>query len=144
MPWDEYRRDRLRAGMSYPVGRDLVELALREAGAAVGSLAFVVPTAGHPRAGEPQNIIEIFWYGRARARRLANASLPPADALLMRVWAVNSTHRHDVADLLRDALPAACRWIAAALARDPAGAWSTADHELTVRYANAAVTIHES
>jgi hypothetical protein len=144
LPWAEYSKDRLRSGVSYPVTRSVVERALREADAAVGSLAFIVPTPGHPRVGEGLNIVEVFWFGRARVRQLVNGSLPPADALFMRVWAVDSARRQDIANLLETALPEACRWIAGALAREPGSVWSAANHELIVRYQDSAVEIHEN
>jgi hypothetical protein len=95
LPWDEYRRSRLRSGMSYPVGRNLIERSLREAGVTIGSLDFAVPAAGPAVSPEDQDVIEVFWFGKSRSRQLANASLAPADALFMRVWAVHSTCRHE-------------------------------------------------
>ncbi|MEV0897330.1 hypothetical protein [Actinoplanes sp. NPDC049802] len=142
-PWNDYRRSRLRSGMSYPVGRDLIERSLRETGIAIGSLDFAVPTAGHPVSPEDQDVIEVSWFGRSRSRRLANASLMPADALFMRVWAVPSDCRREVSTLLVGALPTVCQWLAAASARDPGSVWSTSNHELTVRYRNHALAIQD-
>ncbi|MEU4218546.1 hypothetical protein [Actinoplanes sp. NPDC026623] len=139
LPWAEYGRDRLRSGMSYPVGRGLIERSLREAGVTIGSLAF----AGHPVSPGNQDIIEVYWFGRSRSRRLANASLAPADALFLRVWAVHRARRHEISVLLADALPIACRWMAPALAREPDSVWSAQNHELIVRYANHAIAAHE-
>jgi hypothetical protein len=143
LPWAEYRRGRLRPGMSYPVGRGLIERSLRDAGVTVGSLDFAVPVAGHPVSPGNQDIIEVHWFGRSRSRRLANASLAPADALFLRVWAVHCARRHEVSVLLADALPIACRWMAAALAREPDSVWSAQNHELIVRYGNHAIATHE-
>ncbi|GAB3835865.1 hypothetical protein ACFPIJ_40980 [Dactylosporangium cerinum] len=39
-PWDSYRRDALRSGLSYPVGRPLVEASLRAAGVHLLALGF--------------------------------------------------------------------------------------------------------
>jgi hypothetical protein len=143
LPWDEYRRSRLRSGMSYPVGRNLIERSLREAGVTIGSLDFAVPAAGHPVSPEDQDIIEVFWFGKSRSRLLANASLAPADALFMRVWAVHSTCRHEVSALLADALPTMCQWMAAALAREPGSVWSASNHELIMRYRSHAIVFDE-
>jgi hypothetical protein len=142
-PWDEYHKGHLRSGMSYPVGRDLIERSLGEADVRIGSLAFVVPAAGHPVSPDDQDVIEVFWFGKSRSRQLANASLVPADALFMRVWAVHSTRRHEVSALLADALPAVCQWIAAALAREPDSVWSASNRELVVRFRHHAIAVQE-
>jgi len=142
-PWDDYHKSPLRSGISYPVGRDLIERSLCEAGVRIGSLAFAVPAAGHPVSPDDQDVIEVFWFGKSRSRQLANASLVPADALFMRVWAVHSTRRHEVSALLADALPAVCQWMAAALAREPGSVWSASNRQLVVRFRHHAIDIQE-
>ncbi|MBU2669179.1 hypothetical protein KOI35_37270 [Actinoplanes bogorensis] len=141
-PWDEYSRDRPRPGMSYPIGRDRLERALHETGAAVRSLSYVSSEPVHPLPPE-HDLIQVFWFGRSRGRRLANATLPPVDALWMRVWAVPSERRREIAEALPDVLPTVGEWIAAALRRDPGTVWSTADHRLTVRHGPGGLRVDE-
>lgn len=143
LPWNDYRKGPLRSGMSYPVRRNLIERSLREAGVTIEGLEFCGGTNDHPASTEDQDVIQIFWFGKYRSRELANGSLEPSDALFMRVQAVDSASRHEVSVLLGEALPTVCRWIAAALAREPASVWSASDHELIVRYSNHAIAIHE-
>ncbi|GAA0577320.1 hypothetical protein GCM10010172_72550 [Paractinoplanes ferrugineus] len=109
LPWENYDRDRLRSGRSYPVGRDFVERCLRETGAVVGSLSFVGGTADPQHTAERFGLLDLFWFSDVPGRIAFNRARSPASHLFMRVWAVPSGQRRQAAQLLADGLPTACR-----------------------------------
>ena len=129
-PWEEYSRDRLRAGMAYPVGRDFVEGCLRDAGAVIGSLSFVGGTADPRQAPERRLLIDLYWFGDAQSGYLTNPYRTRASYLFLRLWAVPSVQRREMGQLLGEGLPLACRWAAAAMSRGTA--WSASQHVLTL------------
>jgi len=143
LPWGRYDKDRLRSGLSYAIGRDLIERSLREAGAVVGSLVFAVPVNGYPILAVEQKIVEVFWFSTLKNRYWATAPETPGGNLMMRVWAVDSARRHEISGPLADAVPEVCRWIANASARGTNTVWSAMRHELTVRYSNHRIHLSE-
>jgi hypothetical protein len=142
-PWEDYSRDRLRSGMSYPVGRDFVERCLRNASAVIGSLSFAGGTADPRDTPEPNPLLHVIWFSDVPRRIATNPPRSRASFLFMRLWAVPSAQRKDVARLLVDGLPIACRWAAAAMNRAGTG-WSAAEHVLTLWHANQTLKIEET
>jgi hypothetical protein len=142
-PWEDYSRGRLRSGMSYPVGRDFVERCLRDAAAVVGSLNFVGGTTDPRDAPERNPVLEVYWFSDVPRRFAPNPTRSRASFLFMRLWAVPSVQRRDVAQLLVEGLPSACRWAATAMTRAGTG-WSASEHVLTLWHANQALEIEET
>jgi hypothetical protein len=142
-PWEDYSRDRLRSGLSYPVGRDFVERCLRDAAVVVGSLNFVGGTADPPATMERHLLLDVFWFSDVPRRIETKPARTVASFLFMRLWAVPSVHRRPMARLLLAGLPLACRWAAAATSRAGTG-WAASEHVLTLRHANQALEIEET
>lgn len=115
--------------MSYPVGRDFIERELNESGAVLGSLSLFVPANGWYDSPEGQGIVEVFWFSA------------PADSLYMRIWAVQSARRREIAGLLTNALPTAGRWAAAALTWGYG--WSATGHRLILRFTSSALKVEK-
>jgi len=129
--------------MSYPVGRDLVERCLRDAAVVVGSLNFVVGTAD-PRVTPVRNcVFEVYWFSDVHRRFATSPARTRAGFLFMRLWAVPSVRRRDIAQLLVDGLPIACRWAAAAMSSAGTG-WSASEHVLTLWHAKQVLEIEET
>lgn len=131
LPWDDYERGRLRPGWCYPVGRDLVEGCLRDAGALVGALRFCTPDYAARPVPEAALVVSVLWFSDAQSGYLSNRDRSVASHLFMRVWAVPSGDRRFVRELLVEGLPEACRWAAAAPARG--GAWTASGHAFSLR-----------
>ncbi len=138
VPWEEYRRDRPRPGMSYPVGRDLVERTLRETGAMIGTLELLVPV--YVRHSEPADplAVTVDWFSDARSHRTRSE----ASHLLLRVWAIPAEQRHHLRTLASDAVARACRW--AAETRNRGTAWTASSHTLVLRYHQDELTTEET
>lgn len=142
LPWEEYRRNRPRHGMSFPIGRDLIEQALRDANAIIGTLELVVPDyGGHPAPADPL-AVTVDWFSDAQSGYLSNRNRSEASHLLMRVWAVPADHRHQLRIPASDGVALACRW--AAEARERGTAWSASNHSLMLRYQHDLLTWEES
>ena len=142
LPWEEYRRDRPRPGMSFPMGRQLVEQALRDANAVIGTLELLVPDyVGRPAAGDLL-AVTVDWFSDAQSGYVASRNRSEASHLLMRVWAVPADQRHQLRDAASHGVALACRW--AAGARERGTAWSASNHSLVLRYRRDTLTAEEN
>lgn len=139
-PWEDYSRDRLRSGTSYPAGRDFVERCLRDAAVVIGSLSFV-GGASDPRSFSPERrcLVDLFWFGDVRSTYPRRSR---AGRLFLRLWAVPSIHRREASRLLVDGLPFACQWAAAATERGYG--WSTSQHVLTLWHVSRGLEVEET
>jgi len=131
-PWSDYSRAPLLRGLTYAVGRDVIQGELRRAGATIGSLSFGPPP---PRPFDDDGgalVFDVYWVGDARPSRLdIYRGAPPIDRLLMRWHAVPSQVRAAVADeLVQHWLPFACAWAADAPHRG--NVWAATDHRWMV------------
>ena len=131
-PWSDYSRARLPRGLTYAVGRDVIQDELRRAGATIGSLSFGPPP---PRPFDDDGgalIFDVYWVGDARPSRLdVYRGAPPTDRLLMRWSGVPSSVRAAIADeLAQHWLPIACAWAAEAPHRG--NTWAATDHRWMV------------
>jgi hypothetical protein len=129
-PWQEYRRARLPGGWTYLIGREVIEQALRDAGASIRSL-----TLGRPdrlARADVLSIFDVYWYGDARS-----GSFGPRDErrvlLLMRWTAVPGDVARRIAEEVRQVwLPRGSTWAAEAPKRG--NAWSAAEHRWLLVY----------
>ncbi|MEV4346733.1 hypothetical protein AB0J83_19930 [Actinoplanes sp. NPDC049596] len=117
-PWDSYDRGKLRAGWSYPVGRTIVEEAVRSARVHLLSLDFSVP-AGGTEAG-------LLLVRAARYRDLGNTyylarGTPGNSRCVLHIYAVPSEVRAEARAMLTTGggLERACKWLAATDSADP-------------------------
>ena len=127
--------------MSFPIGRDLVERALRDANTVVGTLELVIPDYRGP---VPADLLAVTvdWFSDAQSGYRSNRNRSDASHLLMRVWAVPADQRQQLRVPASDAVALACRW--AAEARKRGTAWSASNHLLVLRYQQDTLTREES
>lgn len=123
-PWGEYRRARLPAGLTYVVGREVIEAGLVRAGARVRSLSLGRPDL--PLRAGASTVFDMYFYGDARPHSFP-AGTPRADLLLMR-WtalpvAVATEVRQQVAQVWLDQ---GCAWAGCALVAG--NTWAAAEH----------------
>ena len=128
--------------MSFPVGRDLVEHALRDANAVVGALELLIPDYGGWPASADLLAVTVDWFSDAQSGYLSHRNRSEASHLLMRVWAVPTDQRQQLQAPATDAVALACRW--AAEARKRGTAWSASSHTLVLRYQQDTLTREES
>jgi hypothetical protein len=142
LPWDEYSKDRVAPGWTYPLGRNRIEQALRAAGARVGSLSLGGPDLP-PRPG-PFAVFDVFWLGDAQAGYFGGLYPRGGSALLLMRWtAVPTDQRLAVASQLEAGwLDRGCEWAARALVRG--NAWSASQHRFLVTTENTNLTLTES
>ena len=137
---DAYRKAQLPGGWAYPIGRDRIARALREAGATVGSLSLGRPDLP-PRPGR-QPVFDLLWLGDAQAGYVGPIKLGRS-RLLMRWTAVPVEHRIQIARQLEDTvLEQGCRWAAASLSRG--NAWSASEHRFLVSHVDGRLQLSES
>ena len=140
LPWDDYRKAQLPGGWAYPLGRDRIARALREAGATVGSLSLGRPDL--PPRSEPQKVFDLHWLGDAQAGYFGPIK-PGRGRLLMRWTAVPIEHRIQIARQLEDGiLEQGCRWAAASLSRG--NAWSASEHRFLVSQVDGRLQLFET
>jgi len=127
-PWKHYDRNRLRPGMSYPVGATEIEQAFRDADATLDHMRMLLPQGdGVFRGG-----LILLWAdwsgdypgsGPARAANLPRASLD--------VRAVPSELRQTARHLIVDSgLERAAKWFRSAA--DSGNSWRASRHTLTL------------
>lgn len=129
-PWLDYRKDSLPGGLTYLVGRDRIEVALRQAGATLGWLSLARPDAWSGSA-----VASVHWAGDGGSRYFGMADRTLQSRLSMSWHAVPS----EVADGLRAEvtdrwLPEACAWAAAAPGMG--NVWQATDHAWTLWFAS--------
>ena len=127
--------------MAFPVGRGLVDAALRDAGGEVGTLDFAGGTNEPQNAPDGQQIVTVLWFSDAQSRCISNPPSTPADSLFMTLWAVPSPYRREIAELLVVSLPIICRW--AALAPTRGASWTASGHSIAVRYRSHRLDLEE-
>jgi len=138
-PWELYRRDRLPRGWSYVLGRDEIEVALREAGARVRTLSLGRPDL--PATTKAQTVFDVYFYGDA-APGSFSAVVPRSRLLLMRWTALPSDQASAVAEEVRGVwLPRGCAWAAAAVERE--NTWAAQEHRWRVTLEGAALRLVE-
>jgi hypothetical protein len=137
--WESYEKDRLPPGWSYPLGRDRIAEALRDAGAVLGSLRLWGP--GRPPHAQPYSVCRVMWAGDSQADYFG--LVPVGRSRLHMSWdAVPGEHRKAVADLLEGGtLRQVCEWATRALNRG--NVWSATRHELVVTYADGRLHVSE-
>ena len=123
-PWKEYRRDRLSRGWTYVFSRDVVESALREAGAQLRSLSLGRPDL--PPRSEALSVFDVYFYGDSRPGSFS-ARTPRAELLQMRWTAVPVQLAPAISEEVRQVwLPRGCAWAAAAL--NHGNTWAAGEH----------------
>ncbi len=139
LPWDEYSKDRLPRGWSYPLGRDSIAEALRRAEATVGSLSL-----GRPRLPPDEGPWRVFDVLCFRDGAGYFGRRPEGRSRLHMSWtAVPSEYRIEIAHQLEDSvLRRGCQWAASALARG--NVWSASEHEFLVTHVDGQVEISET
>ncbi len=128
--------------MSFPVGRGLVEQALRDADTVVGTLELVIADYGGRPARADLLAVTVDWFSDAQSGYVSHRKRSEASHLLMRVWAVPAEQRQQLRILAPDAVALACRW--AAEARERGTAWSASNHSLLLRYQQHTLTVEET
>ncbi|WP_412540063.1 hypothetical protein R8Z50_30235 [Longispora sp. K20-0274] len=132
-PWETYFRDKVRRGFAYPVGRSVIEDALRAADVQIESLSLWCPD--HARWAEWSTLITATWSPRSSLRRAGSR---------LTVKAVPSQHRATVAEHLNGGvLRTACEWLADATG-DPDSAWAGSRHQWQARLLGGAVLVDET
>lgn len=141
LPWGDYRKGRLTDGWAYPLGRDQIEAALREAGAVVNSLSLGLPDL--PIRPGFRAIFDVMWVSDARAGYFLGHSKPDGPSLLMRWTAVPAHHRVSIAQALTEGVLAqGCRW--AAEAPTKGNAWTSSEHRFLVTHEDGVVHVSQS
>jgi hypothetical protein len=139
-PWGDYGKRRLADGWAYPLGRDRVEVALREAGAVLSSLSFGLPDL--PLRPGVRAVFDVVWLSDARAGYFRGRSKPDAPSLLMRWTAVPTHYRASIAQQLTDdVLAQGCRW--AAEAPTKGNAWTSSQHQFLVTHSDGVVDVSQ-
>ena len=129
-PWQEYRRAELPGGWTYLLGREVIEQALRDAGASIRSLALGRPD--QLARAHVSSIFDVYWYGDARAGSFGPRD-EGRDLLLMRWTAVPSDVAPRIAEEVRRVwLPRGSAWAAEAPRRG--NARSAAEHRWLLVY----------
>jgi hypothetical protein len=137
-PWASLYRADLKSGFAYPVRTAEVADALRAAGAEIGSLSLIVdrgPDRHGP--GRPAGLLLAFadWQERL--------DLPfqegPGGLAVYGVPTARRAEIHDI--LLREALPAAARWLADAAKRGEV--WREMRHERWISLSDAGLLIED-
>jgi hypothetical protein len=141
-PWGHYERNRTWTGWSYPIGRTLVEAALRKAGVRLLSLTFRQP--GH---GGDSTVIALLRAGRYAdigATYHLTRGMPARPRTTLALSAVPSSLRPRAAEALTTggALDGACSWLARAEQADPT--WFDTSHDWTAYLDNGALGVVES
>jgi len=138
-PWDEYRKAKLPEGWTYPLGQEGIAEALKDVGAAVGSLSLGRPDL--PPMSQPLTVFDVMWLGDAAPGYFGPAS-SGRSRLLMRWTAVPAADRSEVVRQLDGGiLRRGCEWAAAALKRG--NVWSATGHRFWVTYVDGQVRVSE-
>lgn len=139
--WTFYEKDRLPRGWSYPLGRDRIAGALREAGATVNRLRLVGP--GRSSQDDDRTaVLRLLWVGDGQAR-YHGGNFTGASRLHMDVDAVPGHRRRDIAEQLEAGIvQRACRWAAEALTRG--NVWAATTHEFVVAYEEGRLHVTET
>ena len=139
-PWREYRRDRLPRDWTYVLGRDVIELALREAGAQLRSLSLGRPDL--PPRSEAHGVFDVYFYGAAHPGSFT-AATPRADLLLMRWTAVPVQLTPAIVEEVRQVwLPRGCAWAAAAL--ENGNTWAAGEHRWRLAHERSVLRVVET
>lgn len=129
-PWLDYSKETLPRGSSYVVGRDQIEAALHESGAALGHLSLYRPLAVDP-AATSWIVLSVFWAGDGGSRYFGMQDRSAQSRLSMSWHALPSGQPERLRAELGDHwLPEACDWIAAAPSRG--NVWQATDHRWTL------------
>jgi hypothetical protein len=138
-PWDEYARDKLPRGWTYPLGQERIAEALAEAGATLGSLRLHSPKL--PPDPGPSPVFDVWWFSDARPGYL-RPGRTGRSRLLMRWTAVPVADRSEVRRQVDEGvLRRGCEWAAAALRHG--NAWSATEHRFWVTYLDGQLRVSE-
>lgn len=139
--WTRYEKDRLPSGWAYPLGRDRIADALREAGAMLNSLTFDSP--GRSLDADrltALRVLRVLCVGQARYH---GGSFAGTSRLHLHVYAVPGARRRDIGELLEaGTLARACRWAAEALTRG--NVWAASTHEFVATYDDGRLKVAET
>ncbi|GAA2590740.1 hypothetical protein GCM10010435_81790 [Winogradskya consettensis] len=138
-PWDTYDRDRLQAGWSYPVGRTVVEAALRVAGVHLLSLDFTMQGGS---ATDPILLRATRYRDMGNTSYYRTRGTPELSRCVLALHAVPSGVRAEAHAALTTGggLDRAFAWLAATESADPT--WLYKSHSWTARLLNG--TLHEA
>ena len=142
--WSFYDKDQLPHGWSYPLGRDRIAKALREAGANLGSLNLSSP--GEIAEAAPGqhgiDVLRVRCVGDGQARyHGGNFTFP--SRLHMYLNAVPVDVRGDIGRLLESgALQRACSWSVEAATRG--NVWLSTSHEFVACYRDGRLQVSET
>lgn len=139
-PWETYDRNRTWSGWSYPIGRTVVEAALREAGVRLLSLGFHQP-AGRVDGGV--QLLRADRYAETGATYGLRRGTPDRSRAALVLYAVPGAVRPGAAAALTAGagLRSACAWLAAAEAASPT--WHDTSHYWLLYLRDGVLSVHE-
>ena len=133
MSYPESLRDKLPRRDAYPIGRDILDAALRSAGVehvdVVYFLRFGIGAWSATGAGKLVTV-------NFRAKGVYS------ERIELRVHAVPARRKQQLGNALTEVLPRVASWIRRAETSE--NVWRSADHVLTVRWTDGAVQIDEN
>jgi hypothetical protein len=122
-----YRRERLRPGLSYPLGQTQIIDALQRAGATT-NVSLSCPDSGAGKESQSGLLLRAAWYPKFGGTFGLRRGSPPRTRTWLTIYAVPSDLRRSLAAHLIDrVLPDACAWIKRA-ADHPDSAWAGSNH----------------
>lgn len=138
----EYSRDRLRPGLSYPVGQTQVRQILHEANIDTNvSLRCPGRDAWHSSHSGP--LIVADWHASLSSSVFLKRGTAPGARTWLNVYAVPSEIRASTAELVMNGLLLdACVWIKSATAR-PDSAWAGSRHRWSAHLRHGTLSIDE-
>ncbi|WP_426503517.1 hypothetical protein ACPPVO_38660 [Dactylosporangium sp. McL0621] len=139
-PWESYHRHVLRSGLSYPVGRSIVEASLRAAG--VHLLALDFHLNGDNRADTV--LLRAVRYSEIGSTYGLARGTPNRPRCVLTLYAVPSEARAEARTALTNGngLHRACAWLAAA--EDAKPTWLDKSHSWTAYLHNDALRVEET
>ena len=140
LPWDRNSKAQVPGGWAYPLGRDAIADALRDAGATLGSLGLW--GSGLPPSEGPTAVLRVEWMSDALPG-YHGATAGGRQRLHMSLYAVPAVLRSAIGRQLVDGpLQDACRWATAALTRG--NVWSAGWRTFAVTHVHEELFVSES
>ncbi|MER7281487.1 hypothetical protein ABT369_44325 [Dactylosporangium sp. NPDC000244] len=138
-PWESYHRNVLRSGLSYPVGRSIVEASLRAAGVHLLALDFTL-------YGDSQSdivLLQAVRYSDIGSTYDLARGTPNRPRCVLKLYAVPSAIRAEAGAALTTGggLLRACAWLAAADHANPT--WLDKSHTWTAYLHSGALRVEE-
>ena len=138
-----YSRDRLRSGLSYPVGQTQIMRGLRDAGTET-NVSLSCPGRDVWQDSQSGPLVVASWYPNMGGNVFVKRGTPPRTRTWLTVYAVPSNLKASMAAILTDwLLPEACTWIKYAGER-PDSAWAGSNHRWSVWLRGGKLTIEQN